>query len=78
MEPNRFYGRGARRKSAPIPNPIESLQSEEDSDSSTEFEIGSDLTDLETNSSEYDEHSPDENDGKSQVEHDGKVKMIWK
>ena len=70
MEPSSFYGRGARRKTVSQQNPIVPMQSEEDSDSLSEFEaiIGSDCSDSDTDSSKCDETSSDENNETSQDE----------
>ena len=70
MEPSSFYGRGSRRKTVSQQNPIVPMQSEEDSDSLSEFEatIGSDCSDLETDSSKYGETGSDENNETSQAE----------
>jgi len=72
MEPSSFFGRGARRKTVSHRNPIVPMQSEEDSESLSEFEatIGSDCNDSQTDSSNYAETSSDENKEISQDEMD--------
>ena len=70
MEPGSFYGRGTKRKAVSQQNPIVPMESDDDSDSLSEFEatIGSDYSDSEMDSSEYDEISSDENNETSQDE----------